>query len=64
MITGMSRIELAKMTGMTPDWLTFKRDVGVLPAVHAATDDTFGELHRDPSLAEFDVHDGDDDARA
>ena len=23
MITGISRIELAKITGMTPDWLTF-----------------------------------------
>ncbi len=39
------------MIGITPDWFTFKRDVGGVPTHLLATHDTTRERHRDAALA-------------
>ena len=47
-------IDEAKMGGMTPDVLIFKRQVGALSAVHAPSDHAFGVLDRNAPLSLFD----------
>ena len=47
------------MIGITPDWLTFKRDIGRVPAHLLSTDDPSGEGDRDAPLSV--VHEDDED---
>ncbi len=55
------RIEDAKITGITPPVLTFKRNVRARAAVLAAADDTFRVLHHDAPVATLDEHNRGDD---
>ena len=47
---GKSRIDEAKMGGITPDGVHLERQVRALPAVHAPADHALGVLHRDAPL--------------
>ena len=58
---GAERMELAKMTGMTPPEFTFRRQVSGLAAHKAASHDPLGVLHRDAPLAALDEDDKRDD---